>query len=150
MSHRKLVQIDHGADGLRKCAWKAFSRNVQSHNGVNLPCSIIREILSPVGLIFGSVANVEKCFANNSDDRRISDAQLLSRASMKRESGSRPTKNYVANLTPLRFRWYFSNDEPRFVSGRILKCNVKITVRFDFESNYAARKRKPFIFTPGA
>jgi hypothetical protein len=70
------------------------------------------------------MANVKVRFANNSDDRRISDVQLLSRASVKRESGSRPTKNYVANLTPLRFRSYFNDNDPRFVSGRILKRDV--------------------------
>ena len=48
-------------------------------------------------------ADVEKCFTDNCDDRRIRDVQLLRRASVKREPRSRPTKNHVANLTPLRF-----------------------------------------------
>jgi hypothetical protein len=46
--------------------------------------------------------NVEKCSANNGDDRGISDVQLLSRASVKRESRSRPAKYNFAKLTPLR------------------------------------------------
>jgi hypothetical protein len=53
--------------------------------------------------------DVEKCFANNSDDWRISEVQLLGKASVKRESRPRPAKNRVANLAPLRFRWH-----PRF------------------------------------
>jgi hypothetical protein len=34
-------------------------------------------------LIFGRMASVEKGFADNSDDRQISDVKLLSRASVK-------------------------------------------------------------------
>ena len=78
-------------------------------------------------MIFGRMSNVEKGFANNSDDRRSSDVQFLSRASVKKESRSRPTKNHVANLAPLRFRGYFNNNDVRFVSGRILKGNVNVT-----------------------
>jgi hypothetical protein len=37
--------------------------------------------------------DVEKCFANNSDDWRINDVQFPSRASMKTEFRSRPTEN---------------------------------------------------------
>ena len=43
--------------------------------------------------------------------RRISDVHFPSRASVKREPRSCPTKNHVANLTPLRFRRYFNNDD---------------------------------------
>ncbi len=38
------------------------------------------------------MTDIEVRFADNSDDRRISDVQLLSRASVKRESRVRPTK----------------------------------------------------------
>jgi len=41
--------------------------------------------------------DVEKRSANNSDDRRISDVQLPSRASVKREFRSRPTENRFTN-----------------------------------------------------
>ena len=94
--------------------------------------------------------DVEKYFANNSDDWRISDVQLLSRANVKRKSRTRPTKNRVANLTPLRFDWYFNNDCPRFIASRILKRNMNVAVRFNFESNYAARESEPFVFNSGA
>ncbi len=94
--------------------------------------------------------DVEKYFANNSDDWRISDVQLLSRANVKRKSRTRPTKNRVANLTPLRFDWYFNNDCPRFIASRILKRNMNVAVRFNFESNYAARESEPFVFSAGA
>ena len=96
------------------------------------------------------MADVEKCFTDNCNDRRISDVQLLSRASVKREPRSRPTKNHVANLTPLRFLRYFNSDDSKFISGRILKRNVNVAVCFSFYSNYAAREREPFIFNPGA
>ena len=69
---------------------------------------------------------------------------------MKREPRSRPTKNHVANLAPLRFRRYFNNNGAGFVSGRILKGNVNVTVRFNFENNDAACEGEPSIFNPGA
>ena len=83
-------------------------------------------------------------------DRRIRDVQLLSRASVKRESRTRPTKNGVANLTPLRFRRYLNNNDSRFIAGRVLKRNVNVAVRFGFQGNYAARESERFIFNPGA
>jgi len=36
------------------------------------------------------------------------------------------------------------------VSARILQRNMKIAVSFDFDSNYGARKREPFILNSGA
>jgi len=95
------------------------------------------------------MANVKVRFADNGNDWRFVDCQLLSRASVKREPRSRPTKNHVANLTPLRFCRYFSNNDPRLVPGRICQRNVNVAVRLNFESNYAARESEPFIFNPG-
>jgi hypothetical protein len=54
---------------------------------------------------------------------------------VKRESRCRPTENRFPNRTPLLLRRYFTDNNARFVAGRILKRNVKITVRFNFESN---------------
>src|SRR5437667_11782473 len=70
-AHRKSDRRrdDLCAGGLRKCA-KASSKDVQSHHRMNLPCSVTRKILSPVRLIFGSVADVPKCFYRYGDDRR--------------------------------------------------------------------------------
>lgn len=50
--------------------------------------------------------DVEKGFANDSDDWRISNVQLLGRASVKRKFRSRvrPAEHCVANLARLRFR----------------------------------------------
>ncbi len=62
------------------------------------------------------MANVKVRSADNGDDRRISDVQLLSRASVKREFCCGPTENHVANLTPLRFCWYFNNNDSRFIA----------------------------------
>ena len=73
---------------------------------------------SSVRLIFESVANVEEPSAGNGDDRRISHVQFLCRASVKREFRSRPTENGIANLTPLRFRWYFTDYEQEQCEGR--------------------------------
>jgi hypothetical protein len=38
----------------------------------------------------------------------------------------------------------------RFIAGRILERDVKIAVRFNFESNDAACESKLFILDPGA
>ncbi len=57
---------------------------------------------------------------------------------------------FSANLAPLRFSRYFNNNDARFVSGRILKRNVNVTVRFNFENNDAARQSEPLVFNPGA
>ncbi len=94
------------------------------------------------------MSNVKVRFADNGNDRRVSDVQLLSRASVKRESGSCPTENHIANLTPLPLLRYFADDDSRFVAGRVLKRNVKIAVRFNFESNDAARQSEPVISIP--
>src|SRR6266516_2676578 len=96
------------------------------------------------------MANVKERFSDNRDDWRISDIELLSGLGVKREFGCCPTKNHVANLAPLRFCWYFDNDDSRFVAGRISKRNVNVAVRFDFESNYAACESEPFVFSAGA
>src|SRR4029077_5664001 len=42
-------------------------------------------------------------FPNNCNDRRLTEGQLLRRASVKRKPCGSPTKNCCANLTPLRF-----------------------------------------------
>ena len=75
--------------------------------------------------------------------------QVLSRASVKRELGTHPTENRVANVTPLRFGRYFNNNDPWLVASRILERNVKIAVCFNLESNDPARESKPFVFDSG-
>jgi hypothetical protein len=74
------------------------------------------------------MADIEERFASNGDDGSLIERERLRRASVKRESRPRPTENRVANLRPLRFRWYFNNDNARFVAGCILKRDVKITI----------------------
>jgi hypothetical protein len=96
------------------------------------------------------MADIPECFSDYRDDRRFVDRKFSSRANMQRKLGPRPTKNSFAYLAPLRFRRYFNNNDARFVSGRILKGNVNVTVRFNFENNDAACESEPFIFNPGA
>ena len=95
------------------------------------------------------MTDIEERFPGNGDDGSMIKRELLSRASVKRELRACPTENRVANLTPLRFGRYFNNNDARFIAGRILKRNVKIAVRFDFESNNAARKHVSVILNPG-
>jgi hypothetical protein len=61
-----------------------------------------------------------------------------------------PTKNRVPNVTPLRFGWYFNDNDSGFITSGILKFNVHVTVCFSFYSNYAARDSEPLILNPGA
>ena len=70
------------------------------------------------------MTDIEKCFASNGNDGSLIERQLPSRASAKRESRMRPTKNSFPKLAPLRLHWYFNNNDPRLVAGRILKRNV--------------------------
>ena len=61
-----------------------------------------------------------------------------------------PTEYCLPNLTPLWANRNLGANRSDGVSGRILKRNVKITVRFNFEGNYAACESEPFSFNPGA
>jgi hypothetical protein len=90
------------------------------------------------GLIVERMTDIEVRFANNGDDGSLIERQLLRRAGVKRKSRMCPTENRVANVAPLRLGWYFTDHDSRLVSGRILKRDVKIAVRFDFESDNAA------------
>jgi hypothetical protein len=56
-------------------------------------------------MIFKRMTDIEERFADYRDDRWISDIQLLGGLRVKGEFRSRPAKNRVANLTPLRFCW---------------------------------------------
>jgi len=79
------------------------------------------------------MTDIEEHFAGNGDD-----------------GSTRPTKNRVPNLAPLRFCWYFNNNDSRFTASRILKFNMEITVRFSFYNNCAARESVPLVFSSGA
>src|SRR6266481_266507 len=56
------------------------------------------------------MTDIEERFARNGDDGSLIERQLFRRASVKRESRRRPTKSRLANLTPLRFLRYFTDD----------------------------------------
>jgi len=71
-------------------------------------------------------------------------------ASVKREFRSRPSENGIANLTPLRFRWYFTDYDPWLIAGRTSKSNVKVAVRFRFDTDDPTCQSEPFFFQPGA
>jgi hypothetical protein len=44
---------------------------LQFHHRMNFPNSVARYVLSAVALIFGRMADVPKCLANNRDNRRF-------------------------------------------------------------------------------
>jgi hypothetical protein len=69
------------------------SPNCQFHHPMNFPSSVAGKMASSVCfLIFKRMTDIEKRFARNSDDGSLIERQLLSRASVKRESRTRPTK----------------------------------------------------------
>jgi hypothetical protein len=70
------------------------------------------------------MTDIEKRFAGNGDDVSLIERQLLRRASVKRESRTRPTENRVANPALVRLRRYFNDDDSRFIASRILKFNM--------------------------
>src|SRR4029450_12740229 len=80
---------------------------------MNLPNSVVRHVLSTVALIFRSMAYIPERFADHCNDRRLTESQLLRRASVKRKPCGSPTKNGCANLTPLRFCRYFTDNDAR-------------------------------------
>jgi len=80
---------------------------------------------SAVWLIFKSMAHVEVRLPDNLNHRRLIDCQFSCGAGVNGKSRVRPTKNRCPNLTPLLFRRYFTNHNPRFVAGRICKRDMK-------------------------
>ncbi len=96
------------------------------------------------------MVTIEKPLASDGDDSRFSDLQLSAGSHAKRELWVRPTKNRLANLTPLRFRGNFNVNDSRFIANGILKLNVQITVRFSFHGNYAGPESEPVIFNASA
>jgi hypothetical protein len=121
------------------------------HHRVNFPNRVPRHVLSPIALIFRSMANVPERFSNNCDiERRIREVQLLCRASVKGKSRVRPTKNPFAKLTPLLLCGDFTHYNARFVSSSICKRDMKVSVCFDFHINNAASECVPIVLNPGA
>src|SRR5690348_10984438 len=70
-----------------------LSESFQFHNGMNLPHSVVRHVLSTVALIFRSMAYIPHRFPDNCNDRRFTEDQFLCRASVKRKP-SRPGRAY--------------------------------------------------------
>src|SRR5678816_4038402 len=83
---------------------------------MNFPHSVVRHVLSTVALIFRGMADVPERFPNNCNDRRLTEGQLLGSASVKRKPCGSPTKNCCANLTPLRFCRYFTDNDSGLVT----------------------------------
>ena len=74
------------------------------------------------------MADVEERLADHCDHRRLSELEFSARPDAKRNLDSRPSKNNLAKLTPLRFLRYFSDDDARLVASRILERNVKVAI----------------------
>src|SRR5262249_40050656 len=99
--------------------------SVEFHHGMNLPNSVVRHVLSPVALIFRSMAYIPERFAkNHCNDRKLTEFQLLRRASVKRKPCWSPTKNGCANLAPLRFCGYFTDNDTGLVTSCIVQRNM--------------------------
>jgi hypothetical protein len=86
---------------------------------MNFPNSPFRHVLFPIRLIFGRVPDIPKCLANHGNNGRFVDSKFSRRANVQGELCPRPSKNSRANLTPLRFRRYFTDDDSWFIAGGI-------------------------------
>ena len=67
------------------------------------------------------MAYVPERFPNHCNDRRLTEGQLLRSASVKRKPCGSPTKNGCANLTPLRFCRYFTDNDSWLVTSYIVQ-----------------------------
>jgi hypothetical protein len=74
------------------------------------------------------MASVEKGFADNSDDRRISDVKLLSRASVKGNRVRVQLKTMLRISHHCGFAGISTTMIPGFIASRILKRNVNVAV----------------------
>src|SRR5262249_61717808 len=83
---------------------------------MNLPHNVVRHVFATIALIFRCMAYVPHRFPNNGNDRRLTEGQLLRRASVKRKPCGSPTKNGCANLAPLRFCRYFTDNDTGLVT----------------------------------
>jgi hypothetical protein len=50
--------------------------------------------------------------------------QRSSCLNVQRKARPCPIENRLTNLAPLRLCWYFNDNDPRFVTGRICKRNA--------------------------
>ena len=71
------------------------------------------------------MTDIEERFADNGDDGSLIERQLPSRAGVKRESSSRPTKNRFTNLNTIAVLLVLRNNNPRLVSGRIREAQCE-------------------------
>jgi len=94
--------------------------------------------------------DVEESLADNRNDWRLKHLQFSTGPDAKRKFDLRPTKHNFAKLTPLRFCRYLNHNYAGFVACHILKGDVKITVFFCSQINYATRQNIPFLFRPDA
>ena len=76
-----------------------------------------QHVFATVVLLFGSMAYIPERFADDCNDRRLTEGQLLRSASVKRKPCGSPTKNGGANLTPLRFCRYFTDNDAGLVTS---------------------------------
>jgi hypothetical protein len=114
---------------------------------MNLSRCVVRKIGSPVPMVCGSVANVEKRLADHCDNRWLTELEFSSRPNAKRKLHLRPTKYNLAKLTPLRFGRCLSHNDAWLVAGRIFKRDVNVAVCIAFCANDATSERVPFLFS---
>ena len=93
---------------------------------MNFPHRVVRHVFATIALIFRSMAYVPVRFPNNCNDRRLTEGQLLCSASVKRKPCGSPTKNGCANLTPLRFCRYLTDNDAGLVTSYIVQRDVKV------------------------
>jgi len=93
---------------------------------MNFPHRVVRNVLSTVALIFRCMAFIPVRFADHCNNRRLTEGQLLRSASVKRKPCGSPIKKGCANLAPLRFCRYFTDNDSGLVTSYIVQRDVKV------------------------
>lgn len=93
-------------------------------------CFLLIRIVPPVWMVRRrnrgfAVSNSDKCHRHNC--RRFFELEFSCRANVQKESSPRPTKNSRANRAPLRFCWYFTDNDSRLslVASASAMCGLR-------------------------
>lgn len=98
-----------------------------------------------VGMVCRGVVHIVKRFAYHCDYMWAAKLENFVRCNLEREFGICPTEYDLPGLAPFGSHRNFNTNGAKFLSGRILKRNVNIAVRFNPYVGNSARQRIPFL-----
>ena len=83
--------------------WRALMQILVAILTLGVDMYPTRRNTTEAAITFRGMVDVPKRFPDSGDDRGTGDFQPFNRTSLNRESRRRPTKDSLANITPLRF-----------------------------------------------